>query len=110
MVGPEQLSQWRIFRNVSVLHTSASIEAKVKTMSSKLVIKGGPDILNWIVPADYGGQHSDYITWRQDGTCQWLLDSKEFQERVRTGKQTLFCPGIPGVGKTILTSIVVEIF
>jgi Ni2+-binding GTPase involved in maturation of urease and hydrogenase len=27
---------------------------------------------------------------------------------VETDKQTLFCPGIPGAGKTILTSIVVE--
>jgi Cdc6-like AAA superfamily ATPase len=27
---------------------------------------------------------------------------------LQIGKQTLFCPGIPGAGKTILTSIVVE--
>jgi Cdc6-like AAA superfamily ATPase len=27
---------------------------------------------------------------------------------VETSKQTLFCPGIPGAGKTILTSVVVE--
>jgi Cdc6-like AAA superfamily ATPase len=27
---------------------------------------------------------------------------------VETEKQTLFCPGIPGAGKTILTSIVID--
>ena len=77
-------------------------------MSLKLVTKEGLDILNWITPAEYGRQHSDYISRRQDGTGQWLLNSNEFQEWVESGKQTLFCPGIPGAGKTILTSIVVE--
>jgi Cdc6-like AAA superfamily ATPase len=32
----------------------------------------------------------------------------EFQMWLDTNKQVLFCPGIPGAGKTILTSIVVE--
>jgi hypothetical protein len=36
------------------------------------------------------------------------LDSPEFQTWLKTVKQTLFCPGIPGAGKTILTSIVIE--
>jgi hypothetical protein len=31
-----------------------------------------------------------------------------FQTWLNTAKQTLFCPGIPGAGKTILTSIVIE--
>jgi Cdc6-like AAA superfamily ATPase len=36
------------------------------------------------------------------------LKSNEFQEWVNQSKPTLFCPGIPGAGKTIITSIVVE--
>jgi hypothetical protein len=39
---------------------------------------------------------------------EWLLDSDEFQTCLDTDKQTLFCPGIPGAGKTILSSIVVD--
>ena len=65
-------------------------------------------ILNWLTPIDYAPQQSDYIKRRQAGTGQWLLDSAEFQEWLETDKQTLFCPGIPGAGKTILTSIVVN--
>jgi Cdc6-like AAA superfamily ATPase len=42
------------------------------------------------------------------GTGQWLLDSEEYQAWLKTSKQTLFCPGIPGAGKTILTSIIVD--
>lgn len=66
------------------------------------------EILDWPTPVDYGPQHSDYLRRRQLGTRRWLLDSEEFQEWLSTNKQTLFCPGIPGAGKTILTSIVVD--
>jgi Cdc6-like AAA superfamily ATPase len=36
------------------------------------------------------------------------LDSTEFQTWLETGTQTLFCPGIPGAGKTIIAAIVVD--
>ena len=65
-------------------------------------------ILNWLTPINYGAQQSDFIGRRQEGTGQWLLDSAKFQTWLNTDAQTLFCPGIPGAGKTILTSIVVE--
>jgi Cdc6-like AAA superfamily ATPase len=66
------------------------------------------EILNWLTPVDYGPQQSDYIERRQAGTGQWLLQSIEYQAWLKTSKQTLFCPGIPGAGKTILTSIVID--
>ncbi|KAK3372636.1 hypothetical protein B0H63DRAFT_514004 [Podospora didyma] len=53
-------------------------------------------ILDWLTPR------------RQPGTGQWLLDSEKFQAWLSTEQQTLFCPGIPGTGKTILTSVVVD--
>jgi hypothetical protein len=64
-------------------------------------------ILDWLTTIDYTPQQNDYINRRQEGTGRWLLESTEFQDWVITGN-TLFCPGIPGAGKTILTSVVVE--
>ncbi|KAK4243163.1 ankyrin repeat-containing domain protein [Corynascus novoguineensis] len=65
-------------------------------------------ILDWVTTVDYSSQQRDFIGYRQAGTGQWLLDSTEYQQWIETAKQTLFCPGIPGAGKTILTSIVVD--
>ncbi|KFZ13947.1 hypothetical protein V501_03464, partial [Pseudogymnoascus sp. VKM F-4519 (FW-2642)] len=65
-------------------------------------------VLNWLTPINYADQQSDYINRQQPGTGQWILDSAEFQTWLNTDKQTLFCPGIPGAGKTILTSIVIK--
>ena len=65
-------------------------------------------ILDWLTPINYASQQNDFISRRQEGTGQWLLESEEFQTWLNADKQTLFCPGIPGAGKTILTSIVVN--
>ena len=65
-------------------------------------------ILNWLTSIDYTPQQNDFIARRQEGTGAWLLDSTEYQSWRETKKQTLFCPGIPGAGKTIITSIVIE--
>lgn len=100
-------------------------EARKEQQEISLAIRGGVDesnwrqenqeqqyerqtILQWLTPVDYAAQQSDFIGRRQKGTGQWLLDSAQFQAWLETDKQTLFCPGIPGAGKTILTSIVVE--
>lgn len=65
-------------------------------------------ILDWITSIDYGPQQSDFISRRQAGTGQWLLESAEFQDWLATENKTLFCPGIPGAGKTILTAVVID--
>ncbi|OCK95650.1 purine and uridine phosphorylase [Cenococcum geophilum 1.58] len=65
-------------------------------------------ILEWLTPIDYAPQQSDILSRRQEGTGQWLLDSKEFNLWLNQSQLTLFCPGMPGAGKTIITSIIVE--
>ncbi|KAK6827461.1 serine/threonine-protein kinase ripk4 [Apiospora arundinis] len=66
------------------------------------------EILNWLTATEYGPQHSEYLQKRHPGTGQWLLTSSEYQTWRSTSSKTLFCPGIPGAGKTILTSVVIE--
>ncbi|RYP79191.1 hypothetical protein DL771_000169 [Monosporascus sp. 5C6A] len=65
-------------------------------------------VLDWLTPLNYGPQQSDYFSLRHAGTGQWLLDSPEFKAWLENDQKVLFCPGIPGAGKTILTSVVVN--
>ncbi|KAK1752339.1 hypothetical protein QBC47DRAFT_69893 [Echria macrotheca] len=65
-------------------------------------------ILAWLSPVDYTTEQADCIRQRQPGSCQWFLDSAEFLAWRETQGDVLFCPGIPGAGKTILASIVIE--
>lgn len=81
---------------------------KADTIISLQQTREHKEILDWITPVNYGPQQSDNIGRQQPGTCQWLLDSVQFRTWKDTCNQTLFCPGIPGAGKTILTSIVID--
>src|SRR5262245_27913083 len=65
-------------------------------------------VLNWFSSIDFASQQNDHLKRRQLGTGQWLLDSPKFQTWLKTLGKTLFCPGIPGAGKTIITAIVVD--
>jgi predicted nuclease with TOPRIM domain len=65
-------------------------------------------VLDWLTPIDYAPEQNEFIHRRQAGTGQWLLDSAQYQSWLKVSNQTLFCPGIPGAGKTIITSIVID--
>lgn len=64
-------------------------------------------IAEWISSTNYAAYQADCLSERQEGTGQWLLDTTEFCEWVKnTG--VLYCPGIPGAGKTIISSVVIN--
>jgi hypothetical protein len=108
----EQLRS-RISTNIGLLNafTSRLNRDDVVTLVRNQEDYGRQNILDWITPIDYALQQSDFIRRRQAGTGRWLLDSARFKAWVETNERTLFCPGIPGAGKTILTSIVIgELF
>ena len=65
-------------------------------------------LLDWLTPTGYGAQQSDFLSRRQEGTGQWLLDSAEFKDWCDRNRGILFCHGMPGAGKTIMVSIVID--
>jgi Cdc6-like AAA superfamily ATPase len=65
-------------------------------------------IVEWISPTSYPAQQSDIIRRRQEGTGQWFLDAPEFARWLGAPKGTLFCPGIPGAGKTMVAAIAID--
>jgi len=109
---PEDIKQLRIRINTNIgflnAFTSRLTRDNVATLVQIQEDQDRQTILDWITPIDYAPQQSDFISQRQAGTGQWLLDSTEFKAWLKLGKQKLFCLGIPGAGKTILTSIVVD--
>lgn len=65
-------------------------------------------VSDWLCPTDYLQQHRDIINRRTLDTGDWFLNAPEFQSWEQSANDTLFCPGDPGVGKTIMSAIVVE--
>ncbi len=79
-----------------------------KVIDNAIREKENETILKSLIQHDYAEQQREYRRRRQRGTGQWILDSTEYRTWLETSKQTLFCPGIPGAGKTFLTSVVVD--
>jgi len=65
-------------------------------------------IAEWLSPSNFPQQKTDYLERRQEGTGLWLIKSDQFKQWTKGSQETLVCPGIPGSGKTILASIVID--
>jgi hypothetical protein len=104
----KEQQQWRQAEAENLLVIRGGVDDSNRRQENQERQHGRQAILDWLTPIDYAPLQNDFIARRQEGTGQWLLDSVKFQTWLETDRQTLFCPGIPGAGKTILTSIVVE--
>ena len=65
-------------------------------------------IMQWLSPTDFQAQQHDIISRRQEGTGQWFLDCPEFKRWLQGADRILFCPGIPGAGKTMMAAIAIN--
>ncbi|OGM50007.1 hypothetical protein ABOM_001263 [Aspergillus bombycis] len=90
----------------------ATIHAKMNKSLGPLlneqVNKEHKKILDWLAPSSHESQHLDAYKKHQPGTVKWFLESQEFLSLMNGDVSTLFCPGIPGAGKTILASMVIK--
>jgi hypothetical protein len=65
-------------------------------------------LLEWTSASDYPAQQSDIIKRREQGTGQWFMDAPKVSRWLNEPKATLFCPGIPGAGKTMIAAIAID--
>lgn len=63
---------------------------------------------DWLSSLDFNAIQQDIFSKCHAGTGKWMLESDEFQQWSSSYDQTLWCPGIPGAGKTYLASIVID--
>lgn len=65
-------------------------------------------ILGWLSPLNFYRAQQDISARRQADTRHWFLNAPEFQDWIYGANNTLCCPGIPGAGKSVLASLVVD--
>ncbi|KXH49871.1 hypothetical protein CNYM01_08064 [Colletotrichum nymphaeae SA-01] len=94
-------------KNASDSRAIQSTKQAVDSMHHEQVSKHQQEILEWLTPSNYSSQQRDYFSTRHPETATWLLESKEFEWVSKRG-QTLLCRGMPGAGKTIMTSVIID--
>ncbi|KAJ0415891.1 purine and uridine phosphorylase [Aspergillus carlsbadensis] len=65
------------------------------------------EIADWISSTNYAALQADYLKRREIGTSTWLLETTEFREW-KAKKGVLYCPGIPGAGKTVFSAVIID--
>ncbi|KAF9779399.1 hypothetical protein IL306_001771 [Fusarium sp. DS 682] len=87
---------------------SSRIEQEIHHLTVRFDQQERYEIFDWIGTVDYGSRQSSLFDQHEEGTGEWFLNSNAFQEWLRTRDGMLFCPGLPGAGKTVLASIVIQ--
>ncbi|KAL8854084.1 MAG: hypothetical protein Q9221_001207, partial [Calogaya cf. arnoldii] len=72
------------------------------------VVQQRENILDWLSPLNFFQTQQDTFARREDGTGQWFIESAIFQDWLSSTNRTLCCTGIPGAGKSILASVVID--
>ncbi|KAL8735775.1 MAG: hypothetical protein Q9166_000639 [cf. Caloplaca sp. 2 TL-2023] len=89
----------------------AEIRAKQETMFKLQLNQEEEELekaLAWLSPVDPALKHRAFARDRQDGTGFWLFDLPEMKAWLETPKNGLWIWGIPGAGKTTLSTLVVD--
>ncbi|KAL4881739.1 ankyrin repeat-containing domain protein [Aspergillus karnatakaensis] len=63
------------------------------------------ELIEWISPLNFVAKQSMIWNEHHKGTCKWFLDRDDVREWREGENKVIFCPGIPGAGKTFLSSI-----
>jgi hypothetical protein len=86
----------------------SEVGANVVKIKSMMQNEEDQKVLNWLAGTDYSLLHDRHIKTHQEGTGQWFLNDPKFQNWVETKGETVFCPGMPGSGKTIIAAVVID--
>ena len=66
------------------------------------------DIEQWLSSSDFRSRQLEVLKGAQADTRQWLFKSSQFQHWMTGDQRTLWCPGIPGAGKTVTSAMIVN--
>ncbi|KAJ7574518.1 hypothetical protein C8J56DRAFT_802812, partial [Mycena floridula] len=73
-----------------------------------LSVKQHGEFLQWISPLDFHSTQATTFARYTVGTGTWLLQDSRFLDWLLGSVRFLWCPGNPGVGKTILASVIID--
>jgi hypothetical protein len=85
-----------------------SVNADVAAVRNEQKLHQHQAIMQWLSLSDFAAQQHDIISRKEESTGQWFLDSAEFKAWQQGPKKILFCPGIPGAGKTMIAAIAID--
>ncbi|KAK0184070.1 hypothetical protein F5146DRAFT_330709 [Armillaria mellea] len=91
-------------------HVEVGVKAIQENTDITKQLQMEKDVEKWLEPLDFKSTHVGNLNRQVDGTGRWFLESEQLQAWINgpAASSCLWCPGGPGVGKTIVASITIE--
>ncbi|KAK3389574.1 ankyrin repeat-containing domain protein [Podospora didyma] len=89
-------------------HTKDELRDAIGDAASKHKDEELQKITNWISSLDFANKQLDFLGRREVGTGEWLISDPRFQTWIEGKERKLWCPGLPGAGKTTLAAMVIN--
>lgn len=95
--------------NLSVLSSDAQgISKDLHILDAKSDAFLDTRILEWLSPSNFWDEHQSASQQRHSGTNQWILESQTYRTWRETEGSSIMCTGIPGAGKTVAASVILD--
>ncbi|KAH0161481.1 Pfs, NACHT and ankyrin domain protein, partial [Aureobasidium melanogenum] len=78
------------------------------TLQSSKEVEERRSMINWLSPPDPSSNYHRTLDQRHSDTGRWFLESSAFKQWKADPKSFLWLHGIPGCGKTVLSSTIIE--
>ena len=87
---------------------SDTLKSGLKDFETRFHSEENAAVMAWLSPLNFWMKQSDVYSKVQAGTGTWIFEHPTFKSWLEGDSKTLWCPGIPGAGKTVQSSILVE--
>lgn len=66
------------------------------------------ELIRWLSALDSEVKQNDTLSQRYPHTGGWIFEASDFKDWVAGPPRSLWCPGMPGAGKTVVAAVVVD--
>jgi nucleoside phosphorylase len=96
----------------TILSNMSTMVTEMRTTVNAIAIATQSDksaqLLNQLSPVNFWDKQQDVHSQAVEGTGTWIIDDPNFRLWLAGPNEVLWCRGVPGAGKTVLTSIIID--
>jgi nucleoside phosphorylase len=81
---------------------------KLSDISENIRMKEHSKMMHWLSSVNFWGKQVDLFERAQRGTGRWIFEDERFKSWLTGPPRLLWCQGDAGVGKTILSAIIID--
>ncbi len=97
-----------VAREAEISTIVAGMSTKVNEIATAIRSDRSVQLLDRLSSVNFWDKQQDVHIRAQKGTGTWILDDPTFKSWLAGQDGVLWCRGIPGAGKTVLTSIIID--